>query len=50
MLTRQDRVELRRFPFKDENDERAHALRYVPVLVTIEPLHAYEGATYERNK
>lgn len=43
-------LELTSFPFRDENDERKHATRYVPVLVTIEPLHDYEGATYERNR
>ena len=37
------------FPFLDEEEERKHFPRYVPVLVTVEPLHDYEGATYERN-
>lgn len=43
-------LELTISPFQDEEDERKRSMRYVPVLVTIEPLHDYEGATYERNK
>lgn len=43
-------LELTSFPFPNEDDERKRGGRYVPVLVTIEPLHDYEGATYERNK
>lgn len=43
-------VELSSFPFQNEDDERKRAERFIPVLVTIEPLHDYEGATYERNK
>jgi len=41
-------LELTRFPFKDEADERVRTMRFVPVLVTVEPLRDYEGATYER--
>lgn len=43
-------LELTISPFQDEEDERKRAMRFVPVLVTIEPLHDYEGATYERNR
>jgi len=43
-------LELTISPFQDEDDERKRAMRFVPVLVTIEPLHDYEGATYERNR
>ena len=43
-------LELTTFPFRDEDDERKHNERFVPVLVTVEPLHDYQGATYERNK
>lgn len=43
-------LELTNFPFRDEAEERANAMRYVPVLVTVEALHDYEGATYERNR
>lgn len=43
-------LELSRFPFQNEDDERKRAQRFVPVIVTIEPLRDYEGATYERNK
>lgn len=43
-------LELTSFPFRDEDDERKHTERFVPVLVTVEPLHEYEGASYERNK
>ena len=35
-------------PFVDEEDERANAARLVPVLVTVEPLRDYHGATYAR--
>lgn len=43
-------LELTSFPFQDEEDERKRAMRFVPVLVTVEPLRDYKGATYERNK
>lgn len=43
-------LELTSFPFHNEDEERAKAERYVPVVVTVEALHDYEGATYERNK
>lgn len=43
-------LELTAFPFADEDDERRSAARYVPVVVTIEPLHDYPNATYERNE
>lgn len=40
--------ELTATPFSDEEDERANAARLVPVLVTVEPLRDYHGATYAR--
>ncbi len=40
--------ELKGVPFADQSDERANAARFIPVLVTVEPLHDYRGATYER--
>lgn len=43
-------LELTSFLFRNEDAERANADRYIPVLVTVEALHDYEGATYERNK
>lgn len=43
-------LELTSFPFTDEDDERRSTARYVPVVVTIEPLHDYPDATYERNE
>lgn len=43
-------LELTCFPFRDEDDERKRAQRFVPVIVSIEFLHDYEGATYERHK
>jgi len=36
-------------PFRNEDEERKNSARYVPVLVTVEPLRDYDGATYERN-
>lgn len=43
-------LELTSFPFRNEDDERANAACYIPVLVTVEALREYEGARYERNK
>lgn len=43
-------LELTSFPFRDEDDERANAGCYIPVLVTVEALREYAGAMYERNK
>jgi len=42
-------LELTLSPYSSETDERAHAQDYIPVLVTVEPLRDYDGATYERN-
>jgi hypothetical protein len=39
---------LKLVPFADAAEERANAARYIPVVVTVEPLHDYRGATYER--
>lgn len=36
-------------PFRSEADERAHALEWYPVLVTVAPLAMYAGATFGRN-
>lgn len=38
------------FPYRTEDEERKNFARYVPVLVTVEPLRDYDGATYERNE
>lgn len=43
-------LELTSFPFRNEDDERANAERFIPVVVTVEALRDYKGATYERNK
>lgn len=36
-------------PFRTEADERAHALEWIPVCVTVAPLAMYAGASFERN-
>lgn len=36
-------------PFRTEDDERAHALEWVPVLVTIAPAQMYDGVTFWRS-
>lgn len=41
--------ELTATPFVNDEDERANAARLVPVLVTVEPLRDYGGATYARH-
>jgi hypothetical protein len=40
--------ELTAMPYADPEDERANGARRIPVLVTVEPLRDYCGATYER--
>ncbi len=41
--------ELYKTPFTDLEDEQKNAARFIPVLVTVEPLRDYAGATYNRN-
>ncbi len=43
-------LQLTSTPFANESEERQNALRYIPVVVTIEPLHNFDDATYERNQ
>jgi hypothetical protein len=39
--------ELTALPFVDAEDERRNSARRIPVVVTVEPLHDYHGATYQ---